>query len=119
MTTLPKGLRLSTVDSAKSDPFSSDDQIDDGLSSGSGAPLDALAFNSPFLQQLFGDMTLSGFGASDVLQLGKTDFADFQLLQGHMSQSGANTLITLDAHDVIKLTNVAASSLTASQFHFA
>ena len=35
-----------------------------------------------------------------------------------MTQSGANTLITLDAHDVIKLTNVAASSLTASQFQF-
>ena len=62
------------------------------------------------LQELFGDMSLSGFAASDVLQLSKIDFADFQALQSHMTQSGANTLITLDAHDVIKLTNVAASS---------
>ena len=71
------------------------------------------------LQQLFGDTTLSGFGASDVMQFSKSDFADFQALQGHMTQSGANTQILLDAHDAITLMNVAASSLTTSQFQFA
>jgi hypothetical protein len=35
-----------------------------------------------------------------------------------MQQSGSNTIITLDAHDAVTLTNVALSSLTASQFHF-
>ena len=71
------------------------------------------------LRQLFGDTTLSGFGASDVMDISNSDFADFQALLSHTTQSGANTLITLDAHDAIELTNVAASSLTASQFRFA
>jgi hypothetical protein len=35
-----------------------------------------------------------------------------------MTQSGSNTLITLDASDKITLTNVAMSSLQSSQFHF-
>ena len=48
MSTLPKSLRLSIEDSARPDPFSSDDQIDDGSSLDSLEPLDTLAFNSPF-----------------------------------------------------------------------
>jgi hypothetical protein len=70
------------------------------------------------LRQLFGDMTVNGFSATDTMNFSKLDFADFQALQGHMQQSGANTLITLDAHDAITLTNVALSTLTASQFRF-
>ena len=34
-------------------------------------------------------------------------------------QTGANTVITLDASDAITLTNVTASSLTSAQFNFA
>jgi hypothetical protein len=52
------------------------------------------------------------------MNFSKSDFADFQALQGHMQQSGANTLISLDANDAITLTHVALSTLTASQFHF-
>ena len=48
MSTLPKSLQLSIEDSARPDPFSSDDQIDDGSSLNSLEPLDTLAFNSPF-----------------------------------------------------------------------
>jgi len=35
-----------------------------------------------------------------------------------MSQSGANTVITLDANDTVTLTGVTATSLTASEFKF-
>ncbi len=52
------------------------------------------------------------------MQFSKSDFTSFQALQPHISQSGANTLITLDASDQVTLTGVTASSLTASQFHF-
>ena len=75
---------------------------------------DLFAFASPS----FGLSTINGFNSSDTMQFSKSDFASFQALQQHMSQSGANTLITLDASDQITLTNVTASSLTASQFHF-
>jgi hypothetical protein len=37
---------------------------------------------------------------------------------GAITQSGANTIIRLDAADSLTLYNVAASSLTASQFSF-
>ena len=66
----------------------------------------------------FGNLTVEGFDATDTMNFSKSDFADFQALQGHMQQSGANTLISLDANDAITLTHVALSTLTASQFHF-
>jgi hypothetical protein len=37
---------------------------------------------------------------------------------GGVSQSGADTLIALDPNDTIRLTNVLATNLTSSQFHF-
>ncbi len=67
---------------------------------------------------MLGMSTINGFNSTDAMQLSKSDFANFQALQPHMSQSGANTLITLDASDQVTLTNVTASSLTASQFKF-
>jgi hypothetical protein len=39
-------------------------------------------------------------------------------LKPDISQSGANTVIALDASDTVTLTNVLETSLTASQFHF-
>jgi hypothetical protein len=51
-----------------------------------------------------------------VIELSAKDWPDFASLQPDITQSGANTLITLDASDTITLTNVVASSLTAAQF---
>jgi hypothetical protein len=70
------------------------------------------------LHQLFGHSILHDFGATDVMEISKADFADFQALLSHTTQSGGNALITLDAQDFIALTNVKVSSLTASQFKF-
>jgi hypothetical protein len=36
----------------------------------------------------------------------------------HLTQSGANAVITLNSADTITLYNVTASSLTSSEFHF-
>ena len=47
-----------------------------------------------------------------------SDFANWSALLSHMTQSGSNTVLTLDASDKITLTGVTASSLQSSQFHF-
>jgi hypothetical protein len=67
---------------------------------------------------LFGQSVIGGFSAtaSDVIELSAKDWPDFASLQPDITQSGNNTLITLDASDTITLTNVVASSLTAAQF---
>jgi hypothetical protein len=63
--------------------------------------------------------SIAGFNSTDVIALASADFADWQALQPHIAASGVNdTKITLDANDVITLTGVAPSSLTAAQFRF-
>jgi hypothetical protein len=69
-------------------------------------------------QQAFGQDVINGFASTDTLQFSKLDFASWSALSSHMSQSGANTVITLDATDTVTLTNVAMTSLTASEFKF-
>ncbi len=70
-------------------------------------------------QPAIGEDTIHGFAATDSMTFSASDFANWAALQSHISQSGANTLITLDASDTVTLTGVTATSLTASQFHFA
>ncbi len=64
---------------------------------------------------------ISGFNATDVLHLSASDWASFAALKGSgdLTQSGADTIIKLDASDSITLTGVQASSLTAGEFKFA
>jgi Calpain family cysteine protease len=66
----------------------------------------------------FGLDTINGFTSSDTLQFSKSDFASWNALQSHMTQSGANTVIRLDANDTVTLTNFAASALQQSQVKF-
>lgn len=63
--------------------------------------------------------TLSGFASSDIIQLSHLDFANWTALQAAMTQSGANTVIRLDASDTITLTGVTKTNLTSSEFRFA
>ena len=70
----------------------------------------------------FGENTISNFHASnEVLQFNPTVFASYSAMvsAGAITQSGANTIITDSAGDMVTLTGVAASSLTAHIFHFA
>ena len=61
---------------------------------------------------------LSGFRASDVIQLAKTDFASFNALLADTAQTSAGATITLDGNDVLTLAGVSKSSLVAAEFKF-
>jgi trimeric autotransporter adhesin len=65
-----------------------------------------------------GQDTINGFSSTDSIRFSASDFANWAALVPAISQSGANTVITLDASDTITLTGVTATSLTQGQFHF-
>ena len=72
-----------------------------------------------FSQGIGGQDTIGGFTPStDSMQFSALDFANYWALSGQMSQSGANTVITLNASDTVTLTNVQAANLTSANFHF-
>jgi hypothetical protein len=64
--------------------------------------------------------SINGFSSSDVIRLSAKDWSSFSVLQssGDLWQTGANTLIALDASDTITLANVTKSTLTSAQFVF-
>jgi hypothetical protein len=69
----------------------------------------------------FGDDTINNFNpAHDNIVLAQAVFANFGAMQsdGDIKQVGANTVITHDSTNVIRLTDVNASSLHASDFRF-
>ena len=95
---------------------------------GSGDTLDLQGDNSTTVsganeafvfQPTIGEDTINGFASTDSMQFSTSDFANWMALQSHTSQSGANTVITLNASNTVTLTDVTATSLTQSQFHFA
>ncbi len=68
-----------------------------------------------FGQDTIGDFTIG----QDQIAIDKTIFADFAGLQSHMTQNGANTVITVAAGiDTITLQNVQLANLHASDFLF-
>ncbi|WP_454818868.1 hypothetical protein [Labrys neptuniae] len=70
----------------------------------------------------FGKDTITGYQASgtgaDQINIDHNVFADWATLLSHTTQSGADTIITADANDVITLKNTTVSSLQQSNFHF-
>ena len=52
------------------------------------------------------------------MQFSTSDFADWNALLGHMTQSGSDTIIAVDAWDTITLKDVTASTLQQSQVTF-
>ena len=69
-------------------------------------------------QPAFGQDVINGFSSSNSMTFSSSDFANWSALLSDMTQSGSNTVITLDASDKITLTGVTESSLKSSQFHF-
>ena len=62
---------------------------------------------------------VTNFGiAKDTLQFNATLFSNFTAAMNHASQSGANTVFTIDTNDTVTLDNITKSSLTASNFRF-
>ncbi|WP_428333329.1 NF038122 family metalloprotease [Novosphingobium sp.] len=71
-----------------------------------------------FAPRIGGNDVITGFASSDSVQFSASDFNSWAALLGATTQSGSDTLITLNASDTVRLVGVTASSLTASQFHF-
>jgi hypothetical protein len=62
---------------------------------------------------------VTNFGlAKDTLQFNMTLFSNFTAAMNAASQSGANTVFTIDTNDTVTLDNVTKTSLTSSNFHF-
>ena len=79
-----------------------------------GAGHDTFAFPN-----VMGHDEVTNFGiAKDTLQFNATLFSNFTAAMNHASQSGANTVFTIDANDTVTLDNVTKTSLTAGNFHF-
>ncbi|WP_420382137.1 NF038122 family metalloprotease [Novosphingobium sp.] len=71
-----------------------------------------------FAPRIGGNDVITGFASSDSVQFSASDFNSWAALLGATTQSGSDTLITLNASNTVRLVGVTASSLTASQFHF-
>ena len=56
---------------------------------------------------------------NDVIQFNVALFTNFAAVMADTTQVGANTSIKFDANNSITLDNVAVSSLSSSNFHFA
>jgi hypothetical protein len=81
------------------------------LTGGTGA--DTFSFSNAM-----GHDEVTNFGiAKDTLQFNATLFANFTAAMASTTQSGANTLFTIDANDTVTLDNVTKTSLTAGNFH--
>ena len=66
-----------------------------------------------------GAVTVTGFNpANDVLNFNPALIANYAAAMVDTKQVGLDTVITVDATDTVTLTGVAASHLTASNFHF-
>src|SRR6202035_5871163 len=79
-----------------------------------GAGHDTFAFPN-----VMGKDEITNFGlAKDTLQFNATLFSNFTAAMNAASQSGANTVFTIDANDTVTLDNVTKTSLTMSNFHF-
>jgi hypothetical protein len=79
-----------------------------------GAGADTFAFPNAM-----GNDEITNFStAKDVLQFNASLFANFSAAMADATQSGANTVFTIDAHDSVTLDNVNKSGLAASNFHF-
>ena len=82
------------------------------LSGGTGH--DTFAF-----PDVMGHDEVTNFGfTKDTLQFNASLFSNFTAAMNAASQSGANTVFTIDANNTVMLDNIAKTSLTASNFHF-
>jgi subtilisin family serine protease len=84
---------------------------DDLIQGGLGA--DTFVFHPSF-----GHDTIVDLQSSDVIQFDQEIFGDWAHLQSAMSQSGADTIITVDPANVITLKDVDLSSLEQNMFRF-
>ena len=82
-----------------------------------GAGADHFTFASASGNDTITDFTAAGPG-NDVIEIDIPGITTFIAVKALMSQSGADTIISLDAHDQILLQHVQMSQLTAADFVF-
>jgi Ca2+-binding RTX toxin-like protein len=87
----------------------------DTLTGGSGA--DSFSFAGAFGEDTISDFVPGG-PTHDVIHFGTADFANFSDVQAHMTQVGADVVITLDANDFLTLKNVVLAHLHSADFLF-
>jgi len=67
----------------------------------------------------FGNETINNFNVkNDVIDLPRSEFADFAAVQADLHAVGNSVVLTLDATDSITLTHLQIQSLHAQNFHF-
>jgi Ca2+-binding RTX toxin-like protein len=87
----------------------------DTLNGGAGS--DTFAFGANFGKDVIAAFDTAA-SSHDIIQFDHTIFADFNAVQAHMTQSGHDVIIMLDANDTIDIRNATASHLTADDFRF-
>jgi VCBS repeat-containing protein len=92
--------------------FLDGEEQNDVLTGGAGS--DTFAF----YERGFGKDIVTDFTSGDFIEFSTSAFADFAAVKTHMTQVGANAVITLDADDTVTLQNVTAANLKATDFHF-
>ena len=66
----------------------------------------------------FGNETIQNFHGRDVIELPSSEFSSFADVKAAMTTQGHDTVIALDSHDTITITNTTAHHLHAYNFDF-
>jgi len=90
------------------------DKGDDTLAGGLGS--DTFVFRSGFGDDLIPDFNANG--EHDVIDVAKSDFANFAALSASLTDTPYGAMLTLPDGSTLTLSHVAKASLTASDFHF-
>jgi Ca2+-binding RTX toxin-like protein len=87
----------------------------DSLDGGSGN--DTFVFGVNFGQDTVVQFENAG-GTQDVMQFDHAAFADFSAVESHMTQTGSDVVITLDANNSVVVQNISMDHLHANDFQF-
>lgn len=90
------------------------DKGDDTLAGGLGS--DTFVFRSGYGHDLIVDFNANG--EHDVIEVARSDFANFAALSAHVTDTPYGAMLTLHDGSTLTLSHVAKTSLTASDFHF-
>ena len=84
-----------------------------------GTPATASSIHAGYGQDQILGFAEHGGGGTDIVDIQGFGLADFAALLPFMSQSGADTVITLNGADILTIRNVLPSELLATDFQFA
>lgn len=90
------------------------DKGDDTLSGGFGS--DTFIFRAGFGHDTVTDF--NAHGEHDVIEIARTEFADFAALAGNLADTALGVTLTLHDGSTLTLSHVVKANLTANDFHF-